>query len=116
MNMVNMFLNVPELNSTDEIENFQRKMFDIFKKAIPPVTNTMESIKKSVPRFINPQEPNIPPKYHWQPSQNQFSFCPNMSMNSLNYSPSNHYQAPVFQPFKSSDLGSEPQRDQNIFR
>ena len=33
---------------------FQRKMFEVFKKAMPTVSNSLNSMRKSIPqRFIN---------------------------------------------------------------
>lgn len=41
MNMVNMFMDVPNLQTVEEIEIFQRKMFEIYKNFMPQVLSTM---------------------------------------------------------------------------
>ena len=56
MNMVNMFLDVPNLQSTEEIEVFQRKMFDIYKNFIPQVVSSMRMGSNS---FYHPNN-NMP--------------------------------------------------------
>lgn len=65
MNMVNMFLDVPNLQSTEEIEFFQRKMFDIYKNFVPQVVNSMR---------LNPPPPSNPyrPTFAGFPKQPDF--------------------------------------------
>ena len=40
-NIVNMFVDIPQLQSAEEIEVFQRKMFEIYKNFVPQVVNSM---------------------------------------------------------------------------
>lgn len=40
-NITNMFIDVPNLQSIEEIEIFQRKMFEIYKNFMPQVLNSM---------------------------------------------------------------------------